>query len=128
MTFKTFKDYCENQDATAHHPVNVNQGYFNQERHSFEQVIDPIVEEFVNKIQSNVLNQYFVQLQPVQLEYIINKIKSDLGKTSYNANNDLGNTINDLWRKGNSPVAGSTPQAQDTSLATQISNLFRRGK
>jgi restriction endonuclease Mrr len=124
MVIKTFKNYCEAQDATAGFVPNANSGFMNQQNKSFEQVVDPIVDDFAQKILTNVLSQDVVQLQPAQIEYILNSLKAKLSNMHYDPQKDLGKSINDLFRKGNQP---STPRnrSMDT-LPDKINNLFKK--
>lgn len=138
MRFRTFRSYCEAQDATVAYTPGVNSGYMHPQNKSFEQAVDPLISDFSKKILTDVLGQSVVQLQPAQIEYIINKLKTELSNLHYDPNNDLGNTINALFRnKGRPAQAASTPRNQDTvayqpqqpqqqdgSLASSIQSLF----
>ncbi len=127
MAFTNFRQYCELQDATVSHKPNPNSGFHDVQNRPFEQVVDPLIADFVKKILTNAMSEYTVQLQPQQIEYIITKIQNDLQGLKYNANDDLGKTINNLWKQGNSAAAVNTRKdhAAETPLATQINDLFR---
>jgi hypothetical protein len=140
MAFKTFRSFCEaldataayktgNPDATASYRPNVNSNFTHPQNKSFEQAADPLVNDFVQKILHGTLSQDHPHLEPVQIEYILEKVKEGLSNLQYDAKNDLGNIINNLWRNANRPKPVDTPnnRADETPpLANSISKLFRR--
>lgn len=109
MTFKTFKKYCE-QNAVANPTVNTS--FSNDPNKSFDQTIDPLIENFTKNIVAHTLNQYYTQLQPPQIQYILDKIKKILSETVYNPRKDLRNVVNNIFR--NRHQQKSTAQTETT--------------
>lgn len=125
MTFTTFRQFCEVQDATVVHSPNQNSGFVDANRRSFEQVVDPLITQFVQNLTANIMSDNNVQLQPAQVNYIVTKLKSSLEQSHYNANNDLSKSISNLWKKGNSATTAHN-KADQTPLHQSISSLFNR--
>ena len=96
MSLMTFREF---QDPTAIHKPTTDAGFSDQKNRSFEQVVEPIISDFVKKISTDVLSDKFSQLQPQQINYIIEKIRSSITEIKYNVNDDLSRNINDLWKR-----------------------------
>lgn len=117
MAFKTFKMYCE-QNAVANSATpapTVNTGFSNEANKSFDQVVDPLIDNFTRNVIAYTLNQYYPQLQTTQIQYILDKIKKSLSETVYDPRKDLRNIVNNIFRNRNQPQAQrNTAQAETT--------------
>jgi predicted aldo/keto reductase-like oxidoreductase len=100
MLFNTFKDFCEQAGKTVYTPPTVNTGFSHKGNKSFEQAIEPLLDEFLKKVLVEVLDKYNTQLSQPQVNYILDKLKNKLSTLQYDAKKDLSSIINDIFMKG----------------------------
>lgn len=109
----SFKQYCEYQDKTIHYAQTPDSGYRDSKNKSFEQGVDPLIKEFSKKILTNVLNEYVPNLNEIQINYILDKVRTELENTHYTPINDLSKTISNIWK---SKQTISTNKPIDTKI------------